>query len=388
MGWTARRFGMFDSSQHFAGGHPRGTRKPERMGKKYQWIAYQEILAFMADNYQYHEQWETVHDYQGPWQVGRRDIDPSSLMNSRAGEGETSNMRRPTWWAPLEYDNWRVDLPISSWTADDSDVPALDRGLLITDPKDPDTRWVNAYCFQGRSEPTPPDVREYDVERKEIWTLAIAFLVPQGKADDFLEWVLSGEYSKENWTLSIPDFGGSYSAFLGEYAWSPAFDHLTNSVRLNEHQWCHPPGSESTMAYGLAAHCSTAGSEYDCSADEDAISTLYLPSHLVVQRYRLTWTGTGADYVDARSKLAAYDPSAHEPGPNALLLRLDLLEMYLAEHDLEMCWAINGEKQSMGTHGQPYGWLQFRGAYILRDGNPVGKSKWVHNRPSEPSRSL
>ena len=103
------------------------------------------------------------------------------------------------------------------------------------------------------------------------------------------------------------------------------------------------------MAYGLAAHCSTSGGEYDCSADEDAISTLYLPSHLVVRGCRLTWTGVGADYVDASSKMAAFDPSAHQRGPNALLLRLDLLERYLSEHDLEMCWAVTGEKQSMGT---------------------------------------
>ena len=142
------------------------------------------------------------------------------------------------------------------------------------------------------------------------------------------------------------------------------------------------------MAYGLAAHCSTAGGEYDCSADEDAISTLYLPSHLVVLGCRLTWTGVGADYVDASSVMAAFDPSAHQPGPNALLLRLDLLERYLSEHNLEMCWAVTGEKQSTGTFGQPYGWLQFQGAYVLRNGNPIGKSKWLHNSPSGPSRNL
>ena len=104
------------------------------------------------------------------------DIDPSVIVNSRLGGGETSDTRRPTWWAPLEYDNWQVELPISTWTANASDVPALDRGLLITDPNDPDTQWVNAYCFQVRSEPTPPDIREYDVERKEIWTRSIAYL--------------------------------------------------------------------------------------------------------------------------------------------------------------------------------------------------------------------
>ena len=384
LGWTARRFGAFDSSLRFAGNDLRGTRKPERMGKKYQWIAYYEILAFMADNCQFHEQWENVHDYQGPWQVGRRDIDPSTIVNPRLSGGETSDSRLPTWWAPLEYDNWQVELPISTWTANASDVPALDRGLLITDPNDSDTQWVNAYCFQVRGEPTPPDIREYDVERKEIWTRSIAFLVPQGKAGDFVEWVLTGAYSDEHWPLSIPDLGGGYSAFLGEYAWGPAFDQLTNSGRLNEHEWCHPPGSDSSMAYGLAAHCSTSGGEYDCSADEDAISTLYLPSHLVVRGCRLTWTGVGADYVDASSKMAAFDPSAHEPGPNALLLRLDLLERYFSEHDLEMCWAVTGEKQSTGTFGQPYGWLKFQGAYVLRNGNPVGKSKWLHNRPSGP----
>ena len=103
---------------------------------------------------------------------------------------------------------------------------------------------------------------------------------------------------------------------------------------------------------------------------------------------RLTWTGVGADYVDASSEMAAFDPSAHQPGPNALLLRLDLLERYLSEHNLEMCWAVTGEKQSTGTFGQPYGWLQFQGAYVLRNGNPIGKSKWLHNSPSGPSRNL
>ena len=77
----------------------------------------------------------------------------------------------------------------------------------------------------------------------------------------------------------------------------------------------------------------------------------------------------------------AFDPSAHEPGPNALLLRLDLLETYLSENDLELCWAVTGEKQSMGTTGQPYGWLQFHGAYVLRGGKPEGRSDWFHHAP-------
>ena len=382
LGWSERRFGDFDNLLQYARTDLRGTRKPERMGKKYQWIAYHEILACMADNYQYHEQWASDHHYQGPWQIGRRDIDPSTIVASPSRGVQSSETRRPTWWAPMDYDNWQVELPISSWTADDSDVPALNQGLLVTDPGDPNIQWVNAYCFQIRSDPTPPDVREYDVERKEIWTRAMAFMVSRGKADDFVEWVLSGEYTREHWVGSVPTLGEDYSAFLGEYPWAPAFKESGNSGAINEHEWCYPPGSDPTTAYKLAANCSTVGSQYDCSIDEDAISTLNLPSHLVVLGCQLTWTGIGADFLDPSSTIAAFDPSTHEPGPDALLLRLDLLERYLSEYDLELCWAVTGEKQSTGTFGQPYGWLQFQGAYVLRDGKPVGKSTCFHNHPN------
>ena len=99
----------------------------------------------------------------------------------------------------------------------------------------------------------------------------------------------------------------------------------------------------------------------------------------------MTWTGIAADHVDDRTKIAAFDPSAHEPGPGALLLRSDLLDHYLIEHELDLCWAIIGEKQTIGTTGQPYGWLKFQGAYVYRDGTAIGQTNdhFVPN-PREP----
>lgn len=51
LGWTWERFGHFD--RHVNSGPGRGADKPERIGKKYQWIAYYEILARVADNFAY-----------------------------------------------------------------------------------------------------------------------------------------------------------------------------------------------------------------------------------------------------------------------------------------------------------------------------------------------
>ncbi len=47
LGWTTERFGQFD--RFSIGYHGREARKAERIGKKYQWIAYYEILAYIAD---------------------------------------------------------------------------------------------------------------------------------------------------------------------------------------------------------------------------------------------------------------------------------------------------------------------------------------------------
>jgi len=50
-GWTAERFGSFNTRVSSYGYHSSQTCKPERMGKKYQWIAYHELLARLTDNF-------------------------------------------------------------------------------------------------------------------------------------------------------------------------------------------------------------------------------------------------------------------------------------------------------------------------------------------------
>lgn len=381
LGWTADRFGSFDASVRFFRGYGREARKPERIGKKYQWIAYHEILALIADHYQFRKDWGDEREYQGPWQIGRRDIDPSAVLQSFPRDGKSRAPRQRTWWALMEYDNWQPELPMAEWTANCRDVPNLHKGLVIEQNSELGMRWINAYCFQERAEPVPPDIREYDVERKMVWVRTVAFLVPMGKADDFIDWVLTWEYWNQHWQNSINDLGGGDGAFIGEYAWGAAFLHSAEEAAANIREWCYPPGSEPNIAYTLTATHSTSGSEYDCSAHDDTSGTFYLPDHRFVLGCRLHWTGHAADYSDSCRELAAYDPSAHEDGPSALLIRADIFEKYLSENGLELCWVVTGEKQTMGTTGQPYGWLQFHGAYVYRDGQPVGKAGSNYNEP-------
>jgi hypothetical protein len=76
LGWTEDRFGWFDRNDiGYDGG--RSAAKAERIGKKYQWIAYHEVLAFISDHFQYREAFRDDKDaraYDGPWQNGIRDM--------------------------------------------------------------------------------------------------------------------------------------------------------------------------------------------------------------------------------------------------------------------------------------------------------------------------
>ena len=79
--------------------------------------------------------------------------------------------------------------------------------------------------------------------------------------------------------------------------------------------------------------------------------------------------------------LACFDPSAHDRGPEALLFRSDILGRYLADRNLELCWAVGGEKQIIGNSVEQHGRLRFQGGYVYRNGEAVG----THNATYFPT---
>ena len=67
LGWTLEKFGRFD--RHINYRDMREANKPERIGKKYQWIAYHEFLARVADNFEFlgragiSQKWRSMMDH-------------------------------------------------------------------------------------------------------------------------------------------------------------------------------------------------------------------------------------------------------------------------------------------------------------------------------------
>lgn len=383
LGWTEERFGHFDSfTIRFSG---REANKPERMGKKYQWIAYHEILACIADHYQYREGYydeNAKRRYEGPWQESLRDMDPYCTLSSTQG-GTSWGPHEHAWWAKEQYYGWNEESSHQDWLADFEGLPKIKDLLEV---ENAGTRWLNvAGSFVWR-QPHPADQEPFDHARRQLWIELTGYFVRTEEAETFLSWAKTVDF----WGRWMPEAPETYSAdiYSGEHGWAPAFDHMLSNWS-NSNDWSKPEspdGKECPVEIRpvFFRYAAEPGG-FDCSIEEGFV--LRLPHHEFIRHMDLQPSTNGVEYADSDGNVVSFDPTVHEPGPTALLLNKEHLEKYLQERRLSLCWVMLGEKQVIGgdaTH-KFQGHLKMSGAYQLTEDGPKGFVNYNLNLPSDPA---
>ena len=366
LGWTVERFGEFDGMVGFSYG--RNADKAERIGKKYQWIAYHEILAYLSDHYHYRESYtydESTHEYRGPWQISRRDIDPScALPETTAANTQDDQV---AWREGSMYADWNEELSDREWLDQSDDFPDPADLLRVVDRTDCN-RWVNVRAMPSWAQSIPPDQEIGDVDQRRVWLNATGYFVAARDADKFLEWSQEARF----WNEWMPRPEPAYQLFLGEHGWSPAFMETlgaTDGAYVPEPlDGVVCPAEIRAAAFEYYGRCG----DYDCSTRENR--TIYVPHPAFIETMGLRWSGHGTDFLDSEGRLAAFDPTAQRSGPPGLLLREDLLAEYLERSELVLVWSVTGEKMavSAGWSSPMKGWLQFSGAYRYTPGDIAG----------------
>ncbi|ACY49764.1 conserved hypothetical protein (plasmid) [Rhodothermus marinus DSM 4252] len=355
LGWTIERFGYFDCFAIGYHGHAAG--KAERIGKKYQWIAYHEIMAYIADHFQYHN---LAGDrlYKGPWQERLRDIDPSCTLSKKPG-GTSLDGHSPAWWCSVEYNNWEGTEDYCEWAKRHDDLPRVEDLFVVTCPKD-GSRWVNLQGFFLWQQKTSPDQDFGESEQRELWYMCTGYFLRKEDAEAFINWAKNVDF----WGRWMPEPPKIYEMFVGEYAWAPAFRYFQQPY-YGDTGWSHPredcPVKLRVASFNYVAE----SGGFDCSIDESY--TIRLPAVDLVDGLRLRWTGDGGDFVDTSGQLVVFDPTVHEAGPDALLVRFNELVRFLEQKELTLCWVVIGEKRVVGPGFPPdyYASLRMSGAYRL-----------------------
>ncbi len=379
LGWTVERFGYFD---RFVVRHDgRNASKPERIGKKYQWIAYHEAMAFLSDHFQYREEFREAGDqrYEGPWQDHLRDIDPSCTLISLPG-GSSGWAHVPAWWGAAPYVTSGYDADPREWAGTTTDLPRVEDLLVCVNPED-GSRWLNGYGSFNWKEEAPPDQRPTDVARRELWYIANGYLIPTTDSEAFLSWSETVDF----WGRWMPDARQLYDMFIGEHGWAPAARYFQN-VYYSDGGWTQPESGCPVKVQPIAVNYLKESSGFDCSVDEGY--TLRLPAEELMTKLGLQWTGRAAEFSTSAGQIVAQDPTASAPGPSALLLRADAMQNLQQREQLTLCWVILGEKRvlSAGVDGPQHPALRISGAYVLQGEKLSGFVKRVLHE-YDPRRS-
>jgi hypothetical protein len=340
LGWTFERFGQFDRS---VGNPDRMSHASERIGKKYQWIAYYEILARVSDNFVYRgDSWseDEVETYESPAQISDgRNIDPSVTEASTPADRWKSTRR--VWWAPVGVDDWHSDSNDAEWLKTGDSIPDV-RALLEVGAADNES-WLalnGFYTWEESADEDDEDDEDSDgLQGREVNLWVLSYLIPREHLDRWREWGNGLDLSNQHLAEPLK----MTHVFVGEVPWSPVYRCL------------HPDAASAVSQYGFNSrypsemYLTTQEYMWERGYDNSIEDTIGfdLPSAYLMQEIPLRWNGQGR-YTTPDGRLTAMDPSVLSEGPSVLLLRREELRRLLARKRLALLWIVSGEKNAYG----------------------------------------
>ena len=365
IGWTEELFSQFDGSYLVRNGRGRGKQEIERVGKKYQWLAFHELLARLADNVHWADRYNDLDNksYNGPWQIHRRDIDPT-LGISKHVKRPSDYRNANTWWQQYNF-------PIRDITGfseqqeylwDEQRLPAFRDLLQVTDPVT-HNQWsvLRGHWHEDQKEFSSSP----NQTRLDCWFRINTVFVRKDDLELFSEEFIERRLSDPD-IIRVPTT--NYQGFLGEYPWHPVYRRISGWQTYDNFGESELPRYFSPVAeYGWEA----GNADKDFSLDSSL--SFYLPAKELVRSMGLRRTTDDNGSWENDDGVLFRDPSLMENGPGYALIRSQQLDEWLNDEDLAILWLIGGEKQLFSHNSDKfYGRLTFGAMYRLVDGVPEG----------------
>ena len=199
LGWNDS-LGQYDNSRYSKNRH---ENLKERIGKKYQWIAYHNILGGMTDHCRMKDRWDKpfmVFEKNYPWYTEDvNHFDPSL-------QGKVQSVGKLDWKSPFGLDA----LDALGWVKDDDALPAIH--LIFKDQDG--VEWVRMYGYDSE------EVRQgdYDIEGFLFFN---SHFVKACNVDTVCEWA-KGQNFYGRWLSEAPSL---YQFLWNEYPWSDSYKH-------------------------------------------------------------------------------------------------------------------------------------------------------------------
>lgn len=343
-GYDIEKHGRFDQSIGYMGRH---SHHEERIGKKYQWITFHELLARVSDNciFSYNQYGHNLNPlYKGPWEPFVRDIDPTITLRRNEKKKVAKN-----WFPPLSYSNWEHSNRDWVHLKDDLLNP-IDQVLVVDEHG---VEWLVLDMCPDWSEPDLLDEKERNSLKKRLVYDLSSHIVHKEDLPKILDYL-------ENSNLrgcGLSESKVRYEMFSREYYWASANDTF-KSEYYGGNNWDEFYNGRTTQKF-ICKVAKTAiqhlwENEHDHS--KDGSISFYKPAELIFRLLNLQYTDVEGILANAEGEIICFDPSIKYNTPKCLLVRKkDFLDS-LDANNLSVFWSIWGEKQVLGFSIKPGEW--------------------------------
>jgi hypothetical protein len=343
LGWRPELFGNED---YFLGQRDdgRSEHKAERWGKKYQWIAFHELMARVADNYQTRPQDGVERAEWDPYLRldGLRDLDPSLppvdfldfvARNENAISWKDSGLELPDKVAfPISFDSYHGD--IDRFINERRREPLTHLAAKRRDKNGQE--WIALHSYEGMKE-SSSDPQEWGMAQT-VW-LHSWFI--SGEDADQQSSKLVRKLLNDSWHLNTPS--SERGAYWGELSWMKrAESGMTAGWRAIDYDPIEPVNIIDTCEDYLWE-----GNGLDCSIEESVFA--YVPSRFILERLPLipaherpAWKEPGGRVVFMNTR----GPHEEYPQARTFWVLKDWIQTFLQREKLALVVATEIERLS------------------------------------------
>lgn len=374
-----------DKGNNYWGYDRSETKKVERIGKKYQWIAMHNILARVSDQCDIDTDYSETPKFEGPWEPFVRDFDPTlNFKLTKSDEipifDEISELKKATRDEHLKVDVSNID-SVSEWLDSDGIFFAeMPKALILSDSNG--TQWIRLsnYICSGRE--------QLKAERLLTWSWLYAYFVTEEQFEQFQ--VAATDRVDFSSSKGIGLDPQSYSVFNREYPWSPSCDLLNKSSsvesgvvlnmseekeveqevlnvefleqylksldadsnqvfsdqELNQHLFkkeiVRKPVLKQISEIIHASMNLVWESEYDAS--KDCTLSMNVPCPMLIEQLNLHQEDIDGLYYDSSKRIAAFDLKISQE-ESGVVIRKSLLDDFLQKNNLKLIWLVRASKE-------------------------------------------
>ncbi|ENW24071.1 hypothetical protein F925_01763 [Acinetobacter lwoffii NCTC 5866 = CIP 64.10 = NIPH 512] len=366
LGWCPELHRDIDSGWNR--GRSRQDNIHERIGKKYQWIAFHEYMGRLVDNFKRldRHQDNCEEKYQGAWDPFLRDIDPSILSNTIKSHDNSSQV---VWWNNNQVFDWNTSY--EEWLNNQHVISNDSDFIEVKDFND--TEWLILESHTNFSEPKPLGSLPWEKPAKEVWYQLRSYLVKDNEYEKLKEW-LSNQNFMGRW---MPESVDRYQIFFKEYYWSAAFSFFQNEFHSGQ-TWRDVSDGEYNEK--IADICVTAINylwEYGNDASIRETVSILKPCELIANGMHLQNSENDGELTDENGNLISFAAKGVDGKGSYLLIKKESFIKFLNQNNLKIIWTILGEKGVVGGYESPthnLNRIEFSGSYFMANNNVQGNT--------------